>query len=132
LGEDNYRAVQAIYYPGFTIGGFFGDVGGALALLVLTITTPYGTAKSWLTLGALLCLVALNVVYWTVTHPANKVWIKDVRLSGVGDKFFASGGGSEPKAADWAALRDRWEYSHVARATLAMLGLILLAAAVSL
>jgi hypothetical protein len=133
LDEDAYRAVQAIYYPGFTIGGFFGDVGGAIALLILTITTPYGTARFWLTLGALLCLIALNIVYWTVTHPTNKVWVKDVRLSGAGERFFASGGsGRQAKGADWAALRDRWEYSHVARAGLALLGLILLAAAISL
>jgi hypothetical protein len=133
LPEGAYRAVQTIYYPGFTIGGFFGDVGGAVALLILTVATPYGAPSFWLTLGALLCLVALNIVYWTVTHPTNKVWVKDVRLSGAGEKFFTSGGsGREAKAADWVVLRDRWEYSHVARAVLAMLSLILLAAAVSL
>jgi hypothetical protein len=133
LPEDTYRAVQAIYYPGFTIGGFFGDVGGTIALVVLSVARPYGTPSFWLTLGALVCLVALNVVYWTITHPTNKVWVKDVRLSGAGEKFFASGGsGRETQIADWAVLRDRWEYSHVARMLFAMLGLILLAAAISL
>ena len=33
---------------------------------------------------------------------------------------------------DWTALRDRWEYSHVGRAAVSMVGLILLVAAVTL
>ena len=28
LDEPTYRAVQAIYYPGFTIGGLVGEFGG--------------------------------------------------------------------------------------------------------
>jgi hypothetical protein len=35
LDEPTYRAVQAIYYPGFTIGGLVGEFGGLLALIVL-------------------------------------------------------------------------------------------------
>ncbi|MFM9469917.1 hypothetical protein ACKI1K_45495, partial [Streptomyces scabiei] len=28
LDEPTYRAVQTIYYPGFTIGGLVGELGG--------------------------------------------------------------------------------------------------------
>jgi hypothetical protein len=33
------------------------------------------------------------------------------------------------QAADWTALRDRWEYSHVIRAALTLLSLLLVAMA---
>ena len=35
LGESAYREVQRIHYPGFTIGGLFGEFGAMLALAVL-------------------------------------------------------------------------------------------------
>lgn len=41
LTKEEYLAVQAIYYPGFTLGGIaeFGSIIAALALLILTLTT---------------------------------------------------------------------------------------------
>lgn len=36
-----------------------------------------------------------------------------------------------PDLTDWTALRDRWEYSHAARAALALVSLIALVIAVS-
>jgi len=53
-------------------------------------------------------------------------------LKGAAAGFFsfdplARAGGDRP---DWTALRDRWEYSHVLRAGLAVLGLVLLVTAV--
>lgn len=35
LGREAYFAVQTIDYPGFTIGGAFGEFGAILATLVL-------------------------------------------------------------------------------------------------
>src|SRR5262252_5799310 len=41
LSRDTYFAVQTIYYPGFTIGGAFGEPLAIVAtLLTVLITTP--------------------------------------------------------------------------------------------
>ncbi len=53
--------------------------------------------------------------------------MKDEKLGTTGDRFFASGAGSAE--GDWTALRDRWEWSHVARAVLEMLSLAALVVA---
>ena len=55
----------------------------------------------------------------------NKVWLKEQNLQGAGATFFAAGG-KNPAGGGWTTLRDRWEYSHVARAVLAMASLIAL------
>lgn len=132
LSRDAYVAVQPIYYPGFTIGGVVGEVGGLLALLLLTIVTPGGSATFWLTLGGFLALAAMHGVYWLVTHPVNNFWLKDVDLSRAGARFFSFGveRGADARTLDWTVLRDRWEYSHVVRAGFALLSLALLATAV--
>jgi hypothetical protein len=134
LSKDAYIATQPIYYPGFTVGGIAEPVG-ILALLVLTVLTPFGTAAFWLTAAALLALAASHAVYWLVTHPINNFWLEDTNLGGAGSRFFAadplkrSAGADRP---DWAALRDRWEYSHVARAALSFIALALLVVAVAI
>ncbi len=75
----------------------------------------------------------MHALYWIVTHPANKVWLQREQLRGAGKAFFAVGGRGSGSASagerDWTRLRDRWEYSHVARAALALLSLIALATA---
>ncbi len=132
LPKEQYFAVQRIYYPGFTIGGAAEPLG-LLLLLVLVALTPRGTAF-WLSFGAFVALLAAHAVYWLFTHPVNNFWLKDFALKGAGAAFFAlgSGGGSEgARAPDWTQLRDRWEYSHVVRAALALSSLILLVAAVA-
>jgi hypothetical protein len=78
-------------------------------------------------------LLAMHACYWLLTHPVNNFWLKDVELEGASAGFFAfdplrRAGGDRT---DWTALRDRWEFSHVLRAALAMLALILLVAAVA-
>jgi hypothetical protein len=128
LRQDAYRAVQTIYYPGFTLAGIAEPLA-MISTLVLLLLTPAGSAEFWLTLGALIGLGAVQAVYWLVTHPVNRHWLEGERLGGAGAGFFsfASAGG----AASWTELRDRWEYSHVARAVLAVLSLIALVLAVS-
>jgi hypothetical protein len=135
LSKESYLAVQSIYYPGFTVAGGIGEFGGIIATFVLTILTPAGTTRFWLTAGALLALLASHAVYWVLTHPVNNFWLKDVQLQGFGAGFFSFGlakDGSNARALDWTALRDRWEYSHVVRAGLTLLGFILLVTAVAL
>ncbi len=132
LSKNEYLTVQPIYYPGFTIAGF-AEPAGVLILLLLMFVTP-GTAF-WLMLGAFLALLLMHLLYWILIHPINNFWLKDIRLKGLGAGFFGSGLFGRGKASatvDWTTLRDRWEYSHAARALLAMIGLILLVTAVAL
>jgi hypothetical protein len=130
LDRGTYLAVQPIYYPGFTVAGGVGDFGGLVATVVLLLATPPGTAAFWLTLVAVAGLVSMFAVYAVVTHPVNKVWLKGETLTGVGARFFAAGGAADGSGAErWTVLRDRWEYSHVARAALAAVSLLALTVA---
>jgi hypothetical protein len=129
LSKDAYLAVQQIYYPGFTMAGF-GEVAAIPVTLVLALMTPRGAAF-WLTLGAFLALSCGHALYWLVTHPVNNFWLEDFALSGASRSFFAFGA-REIDRSDWTALRDRWEYSHVARSVCMVLGLALLAMAATI
>jgi hypothetical protein len=132
LPKDDYFHVQTIYYPGFVIGGGFGEAGGLLALIALTVATPAASAAFWLTLGAFVALGMTHTVFWLITQPINKIWLKDLQLGRAGARFFGRDGDlATGKAADWTRLRDRWEYSHAARAVLALLSLALLATAIA-
>ncbi|WP_307968263.1 hypothetical protein [Sinorhizobium medicae] len=66
LPKDQYLAIQAIYYPGFTIGG----VAEPLSLLftaALLVLMPRGTPAFWMTVGALIGLLAMHATYWILT-----------------------------------------------------------------
>jgi hypothetical protein len=131
LNKDAYELVQPIYYPGFTIGAGIGEAGGMLVLLALIAFTPFSTTRFWWTLAAFLFLLAMHLTYWFVTHPVNQFWVKDLELSGLGAIFFSLFAPAMESGADWTRLRDVWEYSHVARAVLAMFSLVSLLAAVT-
>jgi hypothetical protein len=131
LSRDVYTAVQPIYYPGFTIGGGIGEFGGILATVVLLIATPRDAAAFALTLAALVLLLIGHGIYWLVTHPVNQFWLRDQELKGAGRAFF-SFGGQRSTSDSWTSLRNRWEYSHVARAVIALAALILLATSITL
>ncbi len=130
LGKDNYVAVQSIYYPGFTIGAFFGEFGAIIATLVLLVLTPSDTLAHLLTFIALLALLLMHALYWVLTHAVNKFWVADRKLGKAGVAFFNPSG--ERIGEDWTRLRNRWEYSHVARACCALIGFAALAAATAL
>lgn len=121
LDRDAYFKVQAIYYPGFTIGGAFEPMA-MIAAFALLLFTRLGTPAFWLTLAAFFALALAHGIYWAITHPVNKVWLKDERLDQAGSRFFTTG--ARTAEGDWTELRDRWEWSHVARAVLEMLGFI--------
>jgi len=126
LSQQEYLAAQAIYYPGFTLGGIAEGVS-MIALGVLAFLLRGSGAVFWLTLGAFLAIVALHLVYWALTHPVNNFWIKDVKLHRADTRFFglspAPQIGGQP---DWTELRDQWERSHLIRAVLGVVGLLLL------
>jgi len=77
----------------------------------------------------------MQTVYWVVTQPVNKVWMRGEALEGVSAEFFAFGPTEEwgPETnshlTDWRTLRNRWEYSHVARACLGLVSLATLVVA---
>lgn len=129
LGKDAYMATQAIYYPGFTIGGAAEPLG-IIALLALTLFVPAG-AVFWLTLGALVALAVSHLTYWALTHPVNNFWLKDRKLAAAGSGFF-SFAARGIDTSDWKALRDRWELSHLLRAVFAGASFVLLVMAVVL
>ncbi|AZO32982.1 MAG: DUF1772 domain-containing protein [Mesorhizobium sp.] len=133
LGRQEYFVVQQIYYPGFTIGGGIAEVGGIVATFALMLTSG-GAVRFWLTAGALVALLAMQLVFWLITQPINKHWLQEVELTAPAKRFFATEGSDGTPLApteEWTALRNRWELSHVLRAALAMLSLILLTTAIA-
>ena len=135
LNKETYYAMQSIYYPGFTMGGI-SEPAGTILTIVLLFLTPLGSLDFWLTLVALLGLIGMQVVYWLFTHPVNKFWVEGENLDRFSSGFFSFGANrsrleSDTRPPDWTELRDRWEYSHVARAGLALMSLIALVIAIS-
>jgi hypothetical protein len=124
LDRATYFAVQRIYYPGFTIGGASEPLA-ILALLALLFAVPAGEPVSGALTVALTGAVAAHGVYWLISHPISKVWLKEQTLARVASASFASEG--EAAVGSWVSYRDRWEYSHVARTALLTVSLIALA-----
>ena len=137
LEKDAYLAVQTIYYPGFTIAGFAEPVSIIPTILLLFIT-PTGSLAFWLTLIAFVSLVVMHAIFWIVTQPVNKFWLKNQQLSKLGDRFFSPNStvqhGEETNAdvEDWEKMRDRWEYSHLARAVFCVIAMITLTVALAM
>ena len=130
LDEATYRAVQRIYYPGFTLGGI-AEIPAILATAVLLVPAPAASVAFWLVLIAVLCAAAMHALYWLVTHPVNRFWMEGQPVSASGAAFFGPAGKRQGPPPDWTALRDRWEYSHVARAVLGGISLLALVSAVA-
>ena len=73
----------------------------------------------------------MQAVYWLFTHPVNQSWAEDKSLDRLSSGFFSLGANrsrfeNKTRLPDWTELRDRWEYSHVARAGFALVSLIAL------
>lgn len=124
LDREQYFAVQQIYYPGFTIGGGAEPLG-TIAMIALLFLVPFGGTVFWLVLVALIAMLGVMTVFWLITQPANKLWTGSLKMGSAGSKFFETGTGAAEEA-DWTAVRDRWERSHITRATLATVSFICL------
>jgi hypothetical protein len=127
LNRDDYVTVQAIYYPGFTLLGI-SEPAALIATLALLFNTPQGSSAFWLTLGAVCGTASMQLIYWVLIHPTNKFWLQsgNVALGSAGSGFFGAGSGAASGEVDWTRFRDRWEYSHIARAVLAFMSFLLL------
>jgi hypothetical protein len=68
LDQETYRAVQTIYYPGFTIGGA-SEVLAILATLALLLVSARDSGVSTWILAGLAALLAMHATYWIFTHP---------------------------------------------------------------
>lgn len=128
LDEHTYVAVQTIYYPGFTIGGICEPLA-IVATLILLLASQRDCAKFWEILVAFLAAIAMQGVFWIVTQPVNRFWLKNEQLNAAGARFFSmdrttQAAEKQSDSQDWKQLRNRWEYSHVARAVLAGVALI--------
>jgi hypothetical protein len=137
LDRQAYLTVQPIYYPGFTVVGGAAEVLSPILTLVLLVTTPTSSSPFVWILAGLVFLLAMHAVYWTVTHPVNRVWLKDQKIGRAGSVFFSAGAsgsnaGETGAAVDWLRLRKRWEYSHAVRAVCAGLALLALIVAIAL
>jgi hypothetical protein len=75
-------------------------------------------------------MLGMQVVFWLFTQPVNKFWLQNTTLGGFGAAFFEAGSGTHRVGPDdpegWKTMRDRWEYSHIARAGLAAFSFLLL------
>ena len=127
LSKQEYLATQAIYYPGFTFAGIAEGLS-VIALGALAFLTRGSDAAFWLTLAAFLAVTALHLVYWMLTHPVNNFWVKGMKMSRTGARFFGLSHAlhSGEQELEWTELRDQWERSHLIRAVLGVVGLLLL------
>ena len=135
LKMEAYLAVQTIYHPGFKFGGMIEPLSGiaTLALFFLSRGTDY---DSWLLMIAFVALLTMHLVFWFVTRPVNKFWLKTFQTYQLGERFFDGGhaAGPVPKGGldgkEWKSMRDRWEASHLIRAMLSLIAFLALSAAV--
>ncbi len=109
-----------------------------VAALALLVTTDIDSPAFVWTLASFLALIAMHSIYWIVTHPVNKFWLKDQKLKGSGALFFGIGqsaadlvAGNDPDTV-WSTLRNRWEYSHVVRAMCAGVAMVTVTVAVAI
>lgn len=137
LNKEAYLAVQPIYYPGFTIGGIVEPLS-IIPTIVLLYLTRNNQPAFWLTLVAFLALVAMHAIFWVFTQPVNKFWLKHQSLSAAGKRFFSANAsaheneGIKTDGDAWIRMRDRWEYSHVARAVVSFVALAALTVALAI
>lgn len=134
LTREQYLATQQIYYPGFTWAGMAEPLALLLTLL-LVVQTPLATPPFWLGTAGLILLFVMHGAYWLLTHPINRVWLAEAKLSSAGARFFGAGRSLQdglPAESDWRRLRHRWELSHAIRAGFGLVAMILLLTATAL
>jgi hypothetical protein len=111
LPREEYFAVQQIYRGWALLGVLVVAELAATASLVLRVRRREGEFAP--ALSALLCLVAAQALFWTLTFPANQATQNWTFV---------------PE--NWMELRAQWEYSHAAAALLNMVAFVALLASV--
>lgn len=127
LDRTTYFAVQRIYYPGFTIGGISEPLAVVALIVLLAVTGLDDPASGGIAL-ALVAVAAAHAVFWFMTQPINKLWVKDLPLGRAGAAFFGSSGNAPT---NWTQYRDRWDHSHLIRCGLLTVALVDLAVALT-
>lgn len=95
-----YLRLHRTLYWGFGTIGAVIDVGALLAAVALAfVVRGRGPSFRWAVLGAA-ALLAAHAAWWIWVNPANTA-MKQMPL--------------ENPPGEWLALRDQWEYTHLAR-----------------
>jgi hypothetical protein len=109
LSREAYLTVQRIY-RGWQLVGI---VVVAALVSTLLLLLQAGDADFLPALVALLCIVATQVVFWSVTFPVNR---RTQNWTVVPE--------------NWTPLRNRWEYSHALSAALNLVAVVSVTVAV--
>jgi hypothetical protein len=137
LDRSTYAAIQPIYFPAFAIGVGIGEGLGLILTFALLITTPAGTEQFNWTAAGFSSLLAMQVVYWTVTYPVKNFWLDRPRFDRTVRRFFGLSETAQTIARKereklWPALQQRWEISQIARAFFGFVGVVTIAVAVAM
>ncbi|MQA66375.1 MAG: DUF1772 domain-containing protein [Alphaproteobacteria bacterium] len=97
LPAEAYLTVQQ-NYRGWSLLGIV-VIGALVSTLILAVLVRGRGTVFWLSLGALLCILGAQAVFWTFTYPANVATQNWTMLPD-----------------NWMQLRSQWEYSHAAGA----------------
>ena len=73
-----------------------------LALAALLFFGYLGLRPSWMSAAALLALIAMQLVFWLIAQPVNRVWVKDLDLQGTDARFLGSQASAPPHVAGTA------------------------------
>ena len=130
LNQEQYFAVQAIYYPGFTFAGAAEPLA-LLATVAWLFTVGFHHASAPWLVTSFLAMAAVQGIFWFVVQPVNRIWTKGAKLGKAGEAFFRPDRGA-PTDVDWTKLRGRWEYGHIARAVLGTVALVAALVALSI
>jgi hypothetical protein len=104
LSKEDYRIVQQLY-RGWSLLGIIVVVA-FLSTLSVAIMIRHQRKVFFLTLTALLCIVATQIIFWVFTFPINQQTKNWTFLP-----------------VNWLDLRKQWEYSHATSAGLNLVAL---------
>jgi hypothetical protein len=107
LSRDDYFVAQGIY-RGWDLLGFVLLVQ-LLSIITVVVLSKHKRDVRVLSVIALVCLAAAQVLFWTFTYPANVATDNWTMIP-----------------ANWEALRKSWEYSHAAGAIFQLVGMMAL------
>lgn len=107
LSAEDYFTVQGIY-RGWALLGIvvFGALASTLALAI--VLRRAGKPSGW-AVAAFLCIVATQIVFWSVVYPTNQA-TRNWTIT----------------PDDWLDLRMRWEFGHAASAVFNLMALMAL------